>query len=295
MNLRQRMPPSLTRLETALSALMQGVVPVVPTELPLATALGRIVAALPAFSAIPPYHVASVDGWAIHTRDIVGASSYLPVTLASAPLWLDAGDRVPDDCNCVLGPDLIDHIGTIVQVLDDAIPWQGVLRGGGYISEGVHALVEGSKLRALDLLVARAAGFERMPVRCPRVQIIDLTARGCTGISTQFILECCISSGVDATAAQTCGRDALAVAKLLDAAPCDLIVTIGGTGIGRTDAAVAAVAMCGIVGAHGIALQPGRTAAIGKIKDTPLCCVGYAVSLCRRLPDCLYRARLPLP
>jgi molybdopterin molybdotransferase len=47
-------------------------------------------------------------------------------------------------------------------------------------------------------------------------------------------------------------------------------VTIGGTGVGRTDATITALATRGEVGAHGIALLPGRTAALGRIGAIPV-------------------------
>jgi molybdopterin biosynthesis enzyme len=49
-----------------------------------------------------------------------------------------------------------------------------------------------------------------------------------------------------------------------------MLVTIGGSGVGRTDATIAALAQCGEVVAHGIALQPGRTAAVGGIGKIPV-------------------------
>ena len=52
------------------------------------------------------------------------------------------------------------------------------------------------------------------------------------------------------------------------AAICSL--TVGGSGVGRTDATVTALAQRGEVIAHGIALQPGRTSAIGRIGKTPV-------------------------
>ena len=45
---------------------------------------------------------------------------------------------------------------------------------------------------------------------------------------------------------------------------------VGGSGVGRTDATVTALAQRGEVFAHGIALQPGRTAAVGRIGKTPV-------------------------
>jgi molybdopterin molybdotransferase len=57
---------------------------------------------------------------------------------------------------------------------------------------------------------------------------------------------------------------------MFDAQPCDLLVTVGGTGVGRTDATIEALAMRGALLAHGIALQPGRTAAIGRLAKCPV-------------------------
>jgi molybdopterin biosynthesis enzyme len=49
-----------------------------------------------------------------------------------------------------------------------------------------------------------------------------------------------------------------------------MLVTIGGSGVGRNDATIAALASCGKVMAHGIALEPGRTAATGVIGNVPV-------------------------
>ena len=50
----------------------------------------------------------------------------------------------------------------------------------------------------------------------------------------------------------------------------DLLVTVGGTGVGRTDATIEALASRGELLAHGLALRPGRTAAIGRIAGRPV-------------------------
>ncbi len=43
-----------------------------------------------------------------------------------------------------------------------------------------------------------------------------------------------------------------------------------GSGVGRTDATIIALAQCGEVIAHGIALQPGRTSAVGGTGKIPV-------------------------
>jgi molybdopterin biosynthesis enzyme len=65
------------------------------------------------------------------------------------------------------------------------------------------------------------------------------------------------------------GRDAASIAAVIGDTACDLLLSVGGSGVGRTDAALTALAMRGEVFTHGIALQPGRTAAVGRVGKTP--------------------------
>jgi molybdopterin biosynthesis enzyme len=77
-------------------------------------------------------------------------------------------------------------------------------------------------------------------------------------------------AGVDIARVEASARDTLSIGKQLDGSDCDLLIIVGGSGVGRTDATVLALAERGEVIAHGLALQPGRTAAIGKIGRTPV-------------------------
>src|SRR4051812_1577830 len=95
----QRLPPSLTPLDTALAALLKGLRPVAPLELPLSQAAGCIAAGNPLLAARPSRGVAAADGWALCANDLVGASSYSPLPLATAPAWVDAGDAMPAECD----------------------------------------------------------------------------------------------------------------------------------------------------------------------------------------------------
>jgi molybdopterin biosynthesis enzyme len=102
-------------------------------------------------------------------------------------------------------------------------------------------------------------------------------------------------------------RDAASIALAFDASACDLLITIGGSGVGRTDATVAALAARGKVIAHGIALQPGRTTAVGRIGTTPVIALpgapdqalaawwALALPVLDRLSGCRPRKTLNLP
>src|SRR5260221_2975444 len=266
----QRLPASLTPLDVALAALLQRVTPVAPVSLSLAEALGCVAADMPPLQAVPRRDTAASNGWALRARDLVGASSYSPLPLARPPVWVEAGDAMPEGCDCVIDSDLVDQTGPMVQVLPEAIQGQGVRRTGGDIAEGSSVIAAGRRVRPLDLLVARAAGLERLEVRRPRLRAVSVPATSDHAATAQLISENARAAGASVVLVEAKARGAASIETALDTASCDVLVTIGGSGVGRTDAAIAALARRGEVLAHGIALQPGRTSAVGRIGKIPV-------------------------
>jgi molybdopterin molybdotransferase len=266
----QRLPASLTPLDVALAALLDRLEPVAPVELPLADVLGCVAAYIPPLKAHPPHDIAAADGWALRARDLVGASSYSPLPLATSPVWVEAGDAMPEATDCVIDSDSVDQTGPIVQVLAEAIPGQGVRRTGGDVAEGGSVIASGRRIRPVDLLVARAAGLERLNVRRPRLHVVNVPATSGYAATAQLISENAHTAGANVVFTDARGRDAASIAKAADTGACDLLVTTGGSGVGRTDATIAALVQRGEVVAHGVALQPGRTSAVGRIGKTPV-------------------------
>jgi molybdopterin molybdotransferase len=266
----QRLPASLTPLDVALAALLDRLEPVAPIELALAEALGCVAADTPVLRAFPPCDSATTDGWALRARDLVGASSYAPLPLANLPVWVEAGDPMPDGCDCVVDSDSVDQAGPMVQVLAEAIPGQGVRRAGGDITEASFVTLSGRGIRPIDLQIARMAGLERLRVRRPRLRVVNIPATSGVAATAQMIPESARAAGAEIVVAEAAARDAASIAEAAESGNYDLLVTIGGSGVGRTDAAIAALARYGEVVAHGIALQPGRTAAVGRIGKIPV-------------------------
>jgi molybdopterin molybdotransferase len=266
----QRLPASLTPLDVALASLLHGLEPVAATELPLAEALGCIAADMPPLTAQPPCDVAAADGWAFCAPDLAGASSYSPLPLAKSPVWVEAGNRMPEGCDCIVDSDLLDQTGSLVQVLGEAIPGQGVRRLGGDIAEAGSVVVSGRRVRPLDLLIARVAGLEKLNVRRPRLRVVNIPAISGTMATAQLISQSAREAGADLIFTEAGGRDAPSIATAADPDACDFLMTIGGSGVGRTDAAIGALIRRGAVMAHGIALQPGRTSAAGRIGNVPV-------------------------
>jgi molybdopterin molybdotransferase len=266
----QRLPASLTPLDVALAALLQRLDPVAPVELPLADALGCVAAEMPPLKPLPARDVAAGDGWALRARDLVGASSYSPLPLSASPVWVDAGDPMPEGCDCVIDADCVDQTGLLLQALAEATPGQGVRRMGGDIAEASTYVALGRQVRPLDLLIARAQGLDKFKVRRPRLRVVDIPANSGEAVTARLIAESARRIGAEVICTKANGRDAVSAASALDSCTCDLLVTIGGTGVGRNDATVTALKSRGEVVAHGIALQPGRTAAVGCIGNIPV-------------------------
>jgi molybdopterin molybdotransferase len=109
MNVAQRLPPSLTALDAALAALLDGLAPVAVAELPLSQALGCVTAEPVPIRTYPQQDIALVDGWAFRASDLVGVSAYAPLPLTTAPNWVEAGDPIPNGCDCVIDADGIDQ------------------------------------------------------------------------------------------------------------------------------------------------------------------------------------------
>jgi len=257
MNSTQRLPPSLTPLDTALAALLSDVKPAPARE--RAGGASQAAVELPDLKSWPLHDIAASDGWALRASDLVGASSYTPVPLAKPPVWLEAGDRIPDGCDCVLDEDSVDPTGPIAQVLSEAIPGQGIRRKGGAIAD-----------------LSRIADAWRpgdLSAHQPRVHLVNIPGGN---ITARLIANGLGEAGVDLVSAESESRDASSVGQRLDVRNCDLLIVVGGSGVGRTDASVIALAERGEVIAHGLALQPGRTAAVGKIAQTPVVMVSGA-------------------
>jgi molybdopterin molybdotransferase len=262
---------TLTGLDAALAALLDGVSPIAPRLVPLDAALGCVAAGMTnVLPAQPTQDIAAIDGWACRALDLVGASAYSPLALPAVPVWVEAGDATPEGCDCVLQAGLVDCSGPMTQVHGEAAPGEGVRRAGEDVAAGQPAAIEGTVICAADLLVARKAGLSELAVRVPRVRVIDVAAAGGENFSTQLVADYLKISGAAVAGTQSKARDAATIAAALDGGACDLILLVGGTGDGRTDVTAEALARRGVLIAHRIAQQPGGTTAIGRFGSTPV-------------------------
>src|SRR5206468_9839478 len=89
-------------------------------------------------------------------------------------------------------------------------------------------------------------------------------------LTAHLVAESAQATGGETVSLTAAGRDAGSIAAALDDGASDLLLIVGGSGVGRTDAAVTALAARGKILGHGIALQPARTSAVGRLGKTPV-------------------------
>jgi molybdopterin biosynthesis enzyme len=89
-------------------------------------------------------------------------------------------------------------------------------------------------------------------------------------MTAELIVANARAAGAEVRCIEASSREVSGIAGAFDPDGCDLLITIGGSGVGRSDAALVALARRGQVVAHGIAFQARRTGAIGSIEAIPV-------------------------
>lgn len=205
-----------------------------------------------ALSDIPPYDLATRDGWAVSSneghRDIESVS-FLNGTLPD-PLkprsarWINTGGMIPPGCTAVIaaeGPEDRDAARGPVA------PERHILRRGAERRRGEVILPKGTRLGVRETALLAEACIEEVRVlKSPRILIVstgsEITTSGknplaCRRASNAVYLQALLeAAGADPCPVVRVSDDAHEIARALSRREgLDLIVTIGGTGRGTRD------------------------------------------------------------
>jgi len=237
-----------------------------PQEIALDATLGHVLAAdVTAPASLPLQSLALRDGWAVRSELVADAGPYTPVPLVQQTPWVEAGEPLPAGTDAVLAPDAVTISGQNAEALASIAPGEGVLPGSGDIKTGGLLRMSGAYLRAADLAVLRLAGIKKISTRRPKILIVPANARIDRDPVTQFATRTIdVSGGI----AQVDSRSSLDVA--LEDKNSDALIIVGGSGAGRNDKSVLALARVGRVELHGMGIQPGETAALGAVGTRPV-------------------------
>jgi molybdopterin molybdotransferase len=270
-----------------------------PETVPLAEARGRALRrADPAGHDLPPFRNASMDGYAVVTQDLAGATTAAPVTLpvsevlpagrvASRPvrrgeaMRIMTGAQVPDGANAVVAFEdctrLDDAAPERVRFTRPARHDENIRPAGRDLREGEMPLTEGRELSAYDLGLLAALGEARLRVG-PRARVGILS----TGDELLDVDQALKPGAIRdsnrpmlALLAEECGavvtlservRDEprLVVERVRAALPrCDVLFTIGGVSAGDFDPVKQGLADLGAIELWRVAMKPGRPQAFG--------------------------------
>jgi len=242
--------------------------PVKAREIELNTGLSRILAADVASPlSLPRQSISLRDGWAVRAELVADASSYAPVSLAPKPIWVEVGQPLPPETDAVLAADAVTIAGTNFEALAPVTAGEGTLVASGDVKAGGLLRKTGERLRAMDLAILSLAGVRKVSVREPIVSIFraGTSAHDDNGLIVPFI-----ASAINARGGRAQIKPDGSLEQILENKNSDAVVVVGGSGAGRNDKSVLTLARMGEVVMHGMGIQPGETAALGKIETRPI-------------------------
>jgi molybdopterin biosynthesis enzyme len=232
---------------------------------PLASARGRVLAEDVAAERLPPAPIALRDGYAVEAAAIADAGPYAPLPLPSKPQRINAGEPLPGGADAVAPLEAINERG---EAIASVAPGEGALPAGADAAADTPLRRAGERLRAVDIAALAAAGIANVTVRAPRLHL------ACGSVPATPLIDAALDMLADAATAAGCAVDTSRAAGGLERAimdeNADAVIAIGGTGSGRRDAAVHALARAGRVDVHGMAIAPGETAAFGFASSRPV-------------------------
>ena len=260
----------------------------------LADSLGRVLAEpVVASRHQPPFDASAMDGWAIRREDlapgatfrIVGESAagraYGRPVEAGQAVRIFTGAPVPPGADLVVIQENAAREGDSVTFAIDRDPPPGNIRpAGGDFRSGDLLLAEGARIDAWRLSLAAAAGRADLAVaRRPRVAILatgdELVPPGAVPAPDQifesgsFALAALVAAwGGEAVRLKAQADDLDAIARAVDAAEVDLIVTVGGASVGDHDLVKPALQALGLdLRVQTIAVRPGKPTWFGLLGD----------------------------
>jgi len=262
---------------------------------PVTQALDRITAkAVYAKLCAPHYTASAMDGIAVLAERTFGASETTPVLLKEGDfVRVDTGDPLPKTCDAVVMiEDCVEKDGAIA-LYAAATPWQHVRQIGEDIAAGDMILPSFYAIEPAMIGAMLAGGVSELEVICkPKVGVIptgDEIVPPSDHPEEGDVME--FNSAIFSGMLKKWGAEPVVYPIVPDkmdeitaitekaANECDAVLLCAGTSAGRDDGTTRVISTLGEVCIHGVAIRPGKPAALGRIKSKPVVGVpGYPVS-----------------
>jgi molybdopterin molybdotransferase len=292
----------LTTRKDAMKLIEEKIKPINKVEAsPLEVSMGRVLAMdIYAGFDVPPFDRASMDGYAVRSKDTVGASSKSPIKLKLVGIQhtgkvyngiigekecieIATGSPVPHCSDAVVKvEDTIIEDGAVL-VMKPVAPGKDVAPAGEDMKKGDQILNEGVTLSPGMVGALAALGFKDVPVYSkPRIAIyssgpeivpqgIDLKPGQIYDINSFTITSVVSSNGCIPSRKGIMKDDVDSIKKaILDTANYDLGVFSGGSSVGSKDLFGEVMQDLGTVYFHGVKVKPGKPTLFGEVEGTPI-------------------------
>ncbi len=290
-----------------LRRVLAGVRPMPPRHLPLADALGCVLARdLTGVFPLPGFDNSAMDGYAVRAADIAAASERAPVLLPvvgdipagdtrrhvlppGQTMRIMTGAPMPEGADAVVPVELTDGATATVAIRAAVPPGQHRRRAGEDIKAGATVLRAGTRIGPRQLALAASAGAGTLHVHpMPRVAVVstgdELVQPGTQPAFGQVVdsngpmlVAALREAGFGAhqvTGVRDTAAEVLAALDLIvgssaggDEQRVDAVVTTGGVSMGAYDAVKEALTTLGTVEFVQVAMQPGKPQGFGVIGE----------------------------
>ncbi|MHA2294532.1 MAG: molybdopterin molybdotransferase MoeA [Candidatus Hodarchaeales archaeon] len=251
---------------------------------------------------IPPFDRSAMDGYAVRTDDIVGASESNPLILnvtgevkigkvptirveKGSAVKITTGAVIPDGADAVLKVEdtaTLTRGGEVIEVLASIHPGKNIALAGEDIEEGKLVLKAGKRLQPVDRGFLLSAGVTEVKVSViPSVAIFstgnelveawetELVPGRIPDVNSINLYELCRKEGWNSRIIAILPDDEISLkeAMLKAASEYDVILLSGGTSVGEKDLIPALFNELGTLVFHGIAMRPGGPMSAAVIQD----------------------------
>lgn len=271
----------------------------------LRQALGRVLAEdVPSPLALPPWDNASMDGYAVRSVDVRGASPANPKTLpvvatiaagTSSQRALQSGEAMrimtgaplPPGADSVIRVEDTDSGATAVRIQSDRDALRNIRPRGEDIAQGALAIGAGTELFPGHIGFLASIGRADVRVyRRPRVAVLasgdelvdvdrfqEVLATGGAKIvsSNSYSLEAAVRhAGGEPESLGFVGDDPVLLRTRLMSSECDLLLTTGGISVGEFDYTRSVLAELGATHRFWrVRMRPGAPVGFGLLRGTP--------------------------
>ncbi|MFX0162629.1 MAG: gephyrin-like molybdotransferase Glp [Candidatus Hodarchaeota archaeon] len=246
---------------------------------------------------VPPFDRAAMDGFAVIGEDTFGTSTQSPIIFKlvkeegekifkmgeKLAVEVMTGAPVPQGANAVVKVEDVKRIGETIEIYRQVVPGENVSTKGEDVKKGELLVLKGKRLKAADIAILAACGYYKFQVMIrPKVAILSTGSEIVPPyITLEFGKVYDSNSYAIASLVKECGgipvifgvvseeKDDIISAIVNAIETSDIIVTSGGTSVGKKDTVPEVIDEMGELLFRGVNIKPGKPTCFGLINNKP--------------------------